>query len=112
MMTSRVDKFEEMARVFQSLGDKTRLTIMMLLADGEMNVTAIQKKLKLPQSNISCHLGILRLGGLVTTRRDGKQIFYSIADLTKHRLGKKSELAKRVTNAAKFGPAELLFPKK
>jgi DNA-binding transcriptional ArsR family regulator len=111
-MASRVDKYEEMARVFHSLGDKTRLSIMTLLADGEMNVGAICKKLKIAQSSISCHLGLLRIGELVQTRRDGKQVFYSIANLSKHRLGKKSELAKLGNNAAKFGPAELVLPKK
>ena len=111
-MATRIEKFEELARVFYSLGDKTRLAIMALLADGEMNVTTIQKKLKLPQSSTSHHLSLLRIGGLVARRREGKQIFYSLADLTKHRLGKKAESTKRNSNAAKFGPAELIFPKK
>jgi DNA-binding transcriptional ArsR family regulator len=112
VMASRVDKFAEMARVFYALGDKTRLSIMTLLTSGEMGVGAICKKLKLPQSTASCHLKILREGGLVVNRQDGKQRFYSISDLSKHRLGKKSELTKRGSNAAKFGPAELAFPKK
>ena len=111
-MASRIDKFAEMARVFHSLGDKTRLAIMMLLAEGEMNVMTLCKKLKLPQSSTSHHLALLREGGLVVSRRDGKQRFYSVADLSKHRLGSKSESAKRGSNAAKFGPVELVFPKK
>ena len=111
-MATRTEKFEELARVFHSLGDKTRLSIMALLADGEMNVTTICKKLKLPQSSTSHHLSLLRLGGLVKARRDGKQIFYSQADLSKHRLGRKSELTKAGNNAAKFGPAELALSKK
>ena len=111
MAASRIDKLEEMARVFQSLGDKTRLSIITLLTKGEMNVTTLCKKLNLPQSNVSCHLRLLRQGGLVVSRREGKQVFYSHADLSKHRLGRKSESAKRGANAAKFGPAELLFPK-
>jgi DNA-binding transcriptional ArsR family regulator len=110
MMASRTEKFEELARVFHSLGDKTRLSIMMLLTDGEMNVTTLCNKLKLPQSSVSHHLSLLRIGGLVQTRRDGKQIFYSHAILAKHRLGKKSELVKASANSAKFGPAELAFP--
>ena len=110
-MASRIDKFEDLARVFHSLGDKTRLAIMTLLADGEMNVTTIQNKLKLGQSSVSHHLALLRIGGLVTTRRQGKQIFYSQADLSKHRLSRKPESAKPRTNAAKFGPAELILPK-
>ena len=101
---------EEIARVFHSLGDKTRLSIIALLSDGEMNVTALCKKLKLPQSSVSHHLGLLRVGGLVAARRNGKQVFYSLADLPGHRLGKNSELTLPGTNAAMFGPAELAFP--
>jgi len=110
--TGQSNKLEEIARIFHALGGKTRLSIMMLLADGEMNVTTICKKLKIPQSNTSHPLARLRIGGLVKGRRDGKQIFYSLADLSKHPLGKKSELTKRGSNAARFGPAELVFPKK
>jgi DNA-binding transcriptional ArsR family regulator len=111
-MATKLEQLENLARVFQALGDKTRLSLMELLSGGEMSVTALCNKLKLPQSSTSHHLGLLRLGGLVKNRRDGKRIFYSLADLTKHRLGKKSEAAKARTNAAKFGPAELIFPKK
>ncbi|MCP4374553.1 MAG: winged helix-turn-helix transcriptional regulator [bacterium] len=111
-MATRLERLEELARVFHSLGDKTRLSIMELLTAGETNVTTLCKKLKLPQSSVSHHLGLLRIGGLVKNRRDGKQIFYSVADLTKHRLGKKTEAAKAKTNSAKFGPAELSIPKK
>ena len=106
-MATRIEKFEELARVFHSLGDKTRLSIMMLLTEGEMNVTTLCNKLKLPQSSVSHHLSLLRIGGLVKTRRDGKQIFYSQADLSKHRLGRKPEQAASGSNAARFGPAEL-----
>ncbi len=58
--------------------------------------------------------GVAEAWGMTSwgTSRDGKQIFYSLADLSKHRLGSKSESAKRGVNAAKFGPAELIFPKK
>ena len=111
-MASRIDKYEELARVFFALGDKIRLSIMTLLAEGEMSVMDIQKKLKRPQSTTSHHLRLLREGGLVVSRGYGKQRLYSIADLSKHRLGKKSELTKAKSNSAKFGPAELLLPKK
>ena len=106
------DKLEEMARMFYALGSKTRLSIMTLLTSGEMGVAAIQKKLKLPQSTTSHNINLLREGGLVVNRREGKQVFYSQADLSKHRLGKKAESTKRGSNAAKFGPVELILPKK
>ncbi|MBC8373889.1 MAG: winged helix-turn-helix transcriptional regulator [Planctomycetes bacterium] len=110
-MALKLKNPEALARVFHSLGDKTRLGIIALLSDGEMNVTAICKKLKLPQSSVSHHLGLLRASGLAVPRRNGKQIFYSLADLLKHSLGQKSELSAPGTNAARFGPAELAFSK-
>ena len=109
-MASRLEQLEDLARVFHSLANPTRLSIMMLLAKGEMNEMALFKKLKLPQSSVSGALRLLRLAGLVVGRQDGLYIFYSHADLSKHRLGKKSELAKAGSNAAKFGPVELVLP--
>jgi len=84
---------------------------MMLLAKGEMNETAVQEKLQLPQSNVSLSFNLLRFAGLLKSRRDGWYIFYSLADLTKYRLGRKFELTKAGANAAKFGPVELVLPK-
>jgi DNA-binding transcriptional ArsR family regulator len=111
-MTSPADDFEDMAIVFQALCHPSRLRIIAALAKGEMSVVAIYKKLKLPQSSTSHHLSLLREGGLVVNRREGHKIFYSIADLSKHRLGKKSELTKAKSNAAKFGPVELVLLQK
>ena len=110
-MTLQLDEFEDMARVFHSLGNEIRLSIMTLLAEGEMNVTTLCNKLRLSETTVSGHLRLLRIGGLVVNRRDGRNIFYSHADLSRHRLGRKSELAKAGSNAAKFGPAELVFPR-
>jgi DNA-binding transcriptional ArsR family regulator len=45
---------------------------------GEVNVTDIYSKLKIEQSVASQHLAIMRRAGLLTTRREGKQIYYSI----------------------------------
>jgi len=108
-MTVRVDTLEDMARVFHSLGDRTRLGIMTLLTEGEMNVTTICNELKLPQSTVSHHLGLLRIGGLVRVRRAGKQVFYSHANLSEHRLGRRAELVASGGNAARLGPAELIL---
>jgi len=48
----------------------------------------------------------------VVGRHEGKRVFCSLADLPKHRLGKKSESTKAKSNAARFGPAEVVFSKK
>jgi ArsR family transcriptional regulator, zinc-responsive transcriptional repressor len=105
-------KLEEVAGVFKLLSNEDRLRIIALLAKGELNVTAIRNKLKLVQSAASQHLCQLRLGGLLVSRREHKKVFYSLADLSKHRLGRKPRMTLPGTNAARFGPAELVIPKK
>ena len=67
-----------LAELFQLLGDKTRLSILMRLADGEWNVSALCRDLNLPQPTVSHHLSLLRINGLVVNRRDGKQVYYSL----------------------------------
>jgi len=47
-MATRIEKLEDLARVFQSPGDKTKLSIMALLTEGEMNVATVRKKLNFP----------------------------------------------------------------
>ena len=84
-MGSRNHDRAGLARLFRVLGDQTRLAILNLLADGEMNVTGICKKLRLPQPSVSHHLGILRASQLVKTRRSGKEIHYSLRDFKRSR---------------------------
>jgi len=69
-------------------------------------------KLKLPQASVSNHLGRLRLGCPVVSRREHKRVFYSLTDLSKHRLGRKPKTTLPNVNAARFGPLELVIPKK
>jgi len=64
--------------VFRLLSDKTRLNILMLLADGEQNVTSLCERLKLPQPTVSHHLGLLRMNNIICNRRNGKQVFYAL----------------------------------
>src|SRR5678816_3539026 len=67
-----------MSRLFGLLGDPTRLKILLLLCKGEMNVSALCNELKLPQPTVSHHLGLLRRGSLLQTRRAGKNIHYAL----------------------------------
>ena len=69
---------EQLAGTFATLADKTRIRILMLLADGERTVTSVCEALRLPQPTVSHHLGILKTRNLVRARRDGKQKFYSL----------------------------------
>lgn len=71
--------FELHAELLKALAHSRRLEIVQLLRDQELNVTDIYEMLDLPQANISQHLMILREAGVVTTKRDGKQMVYSLA---------------------------------
>ena len=64
--------------IFKALSDETRLRIMKLLLKKELCVCEIEAALNLPQSKVSRHLMVLRLVGLVTDRREGTWIFYSL----------------------------------
>jgi ArsR family transcriptional regulator len=68
------------AGVFQVLGHPTRIHIAECLRDGEMSVNAIQHLVGVEPANLSQHLALLRGKGLVVTRRQGNQIFYSLRD--------------------------------
>ncbi|MEK6714695.1 MAG: metalloregulator ArsR/SmtB family transcription factor [Candidatus Omnitrophota bacterium] len=66
-----------MCRVFSSA---KRLEILNLLRNGELSVGKLAKLSKLPQANLSQHLGIMREKGIVKTRREGTTIYYSLAN--------------------------------
>ena len=65
---------------FRALGDETRLRLLEILVDGERTVGDLIDQTGLGQSLVSHHLRTLRDAGLVVTRRDGRWIFYDIAD--------------------------------
>lgn len=66
------------AALFRSLGDPTRLAIVLRLARGEARVVDLTRALGLAQSTVSKHVGCLRDCGLVDFRVEGRQSFYSI----------------------------------
>jgi DNA-binding transcriptional ArsR family regulator len=72
------DQLEQLASLFRLLSDRTRLNLLMLLSDGERNVTNLCETLRLPQPTVSHHLGLLRMSNVIANRRDGKQVFYSL----------------------------------
>jgi len=74
-----ISSAREASSFLKSLAHEARLLILCLLIDGEKSVTAIEEVLRLRQPAISQHLARLRADGLVETRREGKNIFYSLA---------------------------------
>jgi DNA-binding transcriptional ArsR family regulator len=69
---------EEAARLFQALGDPTRLAILQILGESERTVGELVTALAAPQPKISQHLKVLRDAGVVTCRKDGRQVWYGV----------------------------------
>jgi DNA-binding transcriptional ArsR family regulator len=61
----------------KALADDTRQRILQMLLENEMCVSDITDAFNMSQPSISHHLGILRQFGLVTSRKEGKQVFYA-----------------------------------
>ena len=79
MLSKRFDA-PSLARLFRNMGDPSRVRILAILREGEENVTSLCRQLKMRQPSVSHHLAILRMGGLVVARRDGKRVFYGLAE--------------------------------
>ncbi len=75
-----VETVDKQSRFFKALADETRLRILRLLEVREMCVCEVMVALGLTQPTASHHLGILENVGLVNDRKEGKWVFYSIAD--------------------------------
>lgn len=71
---------ELMARFFRGLDDPTRVLILEALLAGERNVSELVELVGSPQGRVSTHLGCLRWCGFVATRREGRNVYYRLAD--------------------------------
>ena len=74
------DKLYDLAELFKVFGDSTRIRILYVLFEAELCVCDIAQTLNMTQSAISHQLKILKQSRLVKNRREGKQVFYSLAD--------------------------------
>ena len=70
----------DLAELFKVFGDSTRIRILFVLFEAEVCVCDLAKVLNMTQSAISHQLRILKQNKLVKNRREGKSIFYSLAD--------------------------------
>ena len=73
--------YGHLARVAKALASPGRLELLEILAQGERSVDALAQASGMSVANTSHHLQTLRAGGLVQSRRDGLQIFYTLTDL-------------------------------
>lgn len=70
----------DLADLFKIFGDTTRIKILYSLRESELNVSSLAELLKMNQSAVSHQLKILKQSKLVKFRRDGKTMYYSLAD--------------------------------
>jgi DNA-binding transcriptional ArsR family regulator len=68
------------AEICQCLADPTRISILYALSDGRENVGELAEMLETHRATVSRHLKVLREGSMVTSERDGVNIYYSLAD--------------------------------
>ena len=93
--------------LFKALGDETRLRILNLLLRGELCVCDIMKILEMGQSKVSRHLAYLRNAGLVTDRREGLWMHYSLAQPKRGLHGSIIEWLTQAENDIPNGTADL-----
>ena len=75
-----VDNARAASDFLKAVAHENRLLILCLLAEGERSVTELEELLSLRQTAVSQQLARLRLDNLVTARRDGKSVYYSLTD--------------------------------
>ncbi|MBR4530776.1 MAG: helix-turn-helix transcriptional regulator [Lachnospiraceae bacterium] len=74
------DEIADLAELFKVFGDSTRMRILFALFDTEICVCDLAEALSMTQSAVSHQLRILKQAHLVGNRREGKSIFYFLAD--------------------------------
>lgn len=74
------EKLLDLSELFKVFGDSSRIRILFVLFEAEVCVCDLAEALRMTQSAVSHQLGILKRSKLVKSRRDGKSVFYSLAD--------------------------------
>lgn len=74
-----LEQARKASELLKALSHETRLLILCLLSEGEKSVSELEAIMSVPQAAVSQQLARLRIDGLVTTRREGRMIYYDIA---------------------------------
>ncbi len=75
------DEIIQMAKTLKAIANEKRLKVLYFIAEKEMSVGEIEKKVGLSQSALSQHLAILRFDNIVKTRRKAQTIYYTLSDV-------------------------------
>lgn len=71
--------YERQAAICKAFGHPSRIHLLDLVGKGERSCGALQQELSISKANLSQHISQLKKAGVLATRRDGKQIYCSIA---------------------------------
>ncbi len=71
--------YERQSRICKAFAHPSRIHLLDLLGSGERACSDLQEELNISKANLSQHLTLLKSAGIIVTRRDGKQIFCSLA---------------------------------
>ena len=81
-----IERFQRVAEVFRQLGDPTRIRVFWLLCHCEECVVNLSALMGMSSPAVSHHLKALKSGGLICSRRVGKEVYYRAADTGESRL--------------------------
>ena len=93
------------AEFFKTLGHPARIRVLELLSEKEHAVAEMLPEVGVEAANLSQHLAVLRRAGLVTTRREGSSVIYS---LTSPDVSELLRVARQILTGVLAGQAELL----
>jgi DNA-binding transcriptional ArsR family regulator len=74
-----LEQARKASELLKALSHETRLLILCLLSEGEKSVSELEEIMSMPQAAVSQQLARLRFDRLVTTRREGRMMYYAIA---------------------------------
>lgn len=92
---------EKISNLLSVIGQPARIQILVILGSEEACVCHLEAVMRMRQASISQHLMLLRKAGLVTTQREGRNIFYHLADT------KINDLLRQAVELAGLDPVEL-----
>ncbi|HET9187167.1 MAG TPA: metalloregulator ArsR/SmtB family transcription factor [Acidothermaceae bacterium] len=97
--------YQTKAEFFKTLGHPARIRVLELLSEGERSVGEMLPEVGIESSHLSQQLGVLRRGGLVTTRKQGNAVFYALAS---EDLAELLAVARRILTGVLAGQIEVL----
>jgi DNA-binding transcriptional ArsR family regulator len=78
---SRLKQAQRASMLLKHVSDPTRLQVVLMLSEGERHVGALSEQLSQSQPAVSHHLALLRHGGIIVPRRQGKNNYYDLTDI-------------------------------